>query len=78
MKNCIKLYYNISIFFVIFFLVSVVENPAICATITNVGILCESENNTEDSSGSHEDSDDFVLVPKNLPEDQNVIDYEKK
>uniref|UniRef100_T1PD29 Protein kinase n=1 Tax=Musca domestica TaxID=7370 RepID=T1PD29_MUSDO len=58
--------------------VSVVENPAICATITNVGILCESENNTEDSSGSHEDSDDFVLVPKNLPEDQNVIDYEKK
>ncbi|KAI8117263.1 hypothetical protein FF38_03442 [Lucilia cuprina] len=57
--------------------VSVVENPAICATITNVGILCESENNTE-SSGSHEDSDDFVLVPKNLPEDQNVIDYEKK
>lgn len=53
------------------------ENPAICATITNVGILCESENNTE-SSGSHEDSDDFVLVPKNLPEDPNVMDYEKK
>ncbi|KAI9587327.1 hypothetical protein GQX74_003173 [Glossina fuscipes] len=57
--------------------VSVVENPAICATITNVGVLCESENNSV-SSGSHEDSDDFVLVPKNLPEDQQVIDYENK
>uniref|UniRef100_A0A1A9X331 Protein kinase domain-containing protein n=1 Tax=Glossina brevipalpis TaxID=37001 RepID=A0A1A9X331_9MUSC len=57
--------------------VSVVENSAICATITNVGVLCESENNSV-SSGSHEDSDDFVLVPKNLPEDQQVIDYENK
>lgn len=49
--------------------VSVVENPAICATITNVGVLCESENNSQESSGTHEDSDDFVLVPNNLPED---------
>ncbi|XP_017466023.1 PREDICTED: serine/threonine-protein kinase unc-51 [Rhagoletis zephyria] len=57
--------------------VSVVENPAICATITNVGVLCDSENNSA-SSGSPEDSDDFVLVPKNLPEDQTVIEYEKK
>uniref|UniRef100_A0A0K8UX58 Serine/threonine-protein kinase ULK2 n=1 Tax=Bactrocera latifrons TaxID=174628 RepID=A0A0K8UX58_BACLA len=57
--------------------VSIAENPAICATITNVGVLCDSENNS-DSSGSPEDSDDFVLVPKNLPEDQNVIEYEKK
>ncbi|XP_054735251.1 serine/threonine-protein kinase unc-51 isoform X2 [Anastrepha obliqua] len=57
--------------------VSVVENPAICATITNVGVLCDSENNSV-SSGSPEDSDDFVLVPKNLPEDKNVIEYEKK
>jgi len=52
-----------------YFLVSVVANPAICATITNVGVLCDSENNTG-SCSSHEDSDDFVLVPKNLPEDQ--------
>ncbi|KAH8306997.1 hypothetical protein KR044_002468 [Drosophila immigrans] len=50
-------------------LVSVVANPAICATITNVGVLCDSENNSA-SCSSHEDSDDFVLVPKNLPEDQ--------
>ncbi|XP_069967687.1 serine/threonine-protein kinase unc-51 isoform X1 [Bactrocera oleae] len=57
--------------------VSIAENAAICATITNVGVLCDSENNS-DSSGSPEDSDDFVLVPKNLPEDQNVIEYEKK
>ncbi|XP_068142050.1 serine/threonine-protein kinase unc-51 [Drosophila tropicalis] len=49
--------------------VSVVANPAICATITNVGVLCDSENNSA-SCSSHEDSDDFVLVPKNLPEDQ--------
>ncbi|EDW29590.1 GL22897, partial [Drosophila persimilis] len=49
--------------------VSVVANPAICATITNVGVLCDSENNSG-SCSSHEDSDDFVLVPKNLPEDQ--------
>ncbi|XP_067642868.1 serine/threonine-protein kinase unc-51 isoform X2 [Eurosta solidaginis] len=53
------------------------ENAAICATITNVGVLCDSENNSV-SSGSPDDSDDFVLVPKNLPEDQNVIEYEKK
>ncbi|XP_011196346.1 serine/threonine-protein kinase unc-51 isoform X2 [Zeugodacus cucurbitae] len=57
--------------------VSIADNPAICATITNVGVLCDSENNS-DSSGSPEDSDDFVLVPKNLPEDHNVIEYEKK
>ncbi|XP_037933430.1 serine/threonine-protein kinase ULK2 [Teleopsis dalmanni] len=57
--------------------VSVVENPAICATITNVGVLCDSENNSV-SSSSPEDSDDFVLVPKNLPEDHHVIDYDKK
>lgn len=56
---------------------SIVENLAIIATITNVGILCNSENNST-SSSSPEDSDDFVLVPKNLPEDQNVIEYEKK
>ncbi|XP_020799863.1 serine/threonine-protein kinase unc-51 isoform X2 [Drosophila serrata] len=49
--------------------ISVVANPAICATITNVGVLCDSENNSG-SCSSHEDSDDFVLVPKNLPEDQ--------
>lgn len=49
--------------------VSVVANPAICATITNVGVLCDSENNSA-SCSSHEDSDDFVLVSKNLPEDQ--------
>ncbi|CAD7005062.1 unnamed protein product [Ceratitis capitata] len=42
--------------------VSIMENPAICATITNVGVLCDSENNSV-SSGSPEDSDDFVLVP---------------
>nr|AAO01099.1 CG10967-PA [Drosophila virilis] len=48
--------------------VSVVANPAICATITNVGVLCDSENNSG-SCSSHEDSDDFVLVSKNLPED---------
>ncbi|XP_004518624.1 serine/threonine-protein kinase unc-51 isoform X2 [Ceratitis capitata] len=57
--------------------VSIMENPAICATITNVGVLCDSENNSV-SSGSPEDSDDFVLVPNNLPEDPNVIEYEKK
>ncbi|EDV97795.1 serine/threonine-protein kinase unc-51 [Drosophila grimshawi] len=49
--------------------ISVVRNPAICATITPVGVLCDSENNSA-SCSSHEDSDDFVLVPKNLPEDQ--------
>ena len=57
--------------------VSVVENRAISDTITNVGVLCDSENNSA-SSSSHEDSDDFVLVPNNLPVDQNVIDYEKR
>lgn len=56
---------------------SQVENPAIIATITNVGVLCDSEVNSG-SSSSPEDSDDFVLVPKNLPEDQNVVEYEKK
>lgn len=51
--------------------VSVVANPAICATITNVGVLCDSENNSA-SCSSHEDSDDFVLVSKDLPEDQRL------
>lgn len=51
--------------------VSVVANPAICATITNVGVLCDSENNSA-SCSSHDDSDDFVLVSKDLPEDQRL------
>lgn len=58
--------------------VSVVENPAICATITNVGVLCESENNSQESSGTHEDSDDFVLVPNNLPDDNTINEREKE
>lgn len=59
-------------------IVSVVENPAICATITNVGVLCESENNSQESSDTHEDSDDFVLVPKNLPDDNAINKREKE
>lgn len=59
-------------------IVSVVENPAICATITNVGVLCESENNSQESSDTHEDSDDFVLVPKNLPDDNAINEREKE
>lgn len=32
----------------------------------------------QSSSSSPENSDDFVLVPKNLPTDLNVINYERK
>lgn len=30
------------------------------------------------SSSSPENSDDFVLVPKNLPTDEGVVNYERK
>lgn len=30
------------------------------------------------SSSSPENSDDFVVVPKNLPIDQGVVNYERK
>ncbi|XP_055385850.1 serine/threonine-protein kinase unc-51 [Condylostylus longicornis] len=44
-------------------------------TLTNTGILCESERNSDLSSP--EDSDDFVLVPNNIPEDKPNVEYER-
>lgn len=49
-------------------------NPLNTATLTNDGVLCDSEDEDDDNIArddiqSPEGSDDFVLVPKDLPED---------
>lgn len=54
-------------------------NPINTATLTNRGILCDSEDDEDDTNQaeiqSPSCSDDFVLVPKNIPEDNT---YNKK
>lgn len=40
--------------------------------VVNLGLSIHS------SSSSPDNSDDFVLVPKNIPIDQGVVNYERK
>lgn len=49
----------------------------IAATLTNARVLGEGSSPNSGSS-SPEDSDDFVLVPSNLPVDQQIVNYERK
>lgn len=51
------------------FLLSIAVDPD---ALVNLGVSLQS------SSSSPDNSDDFVLVPKNLPTDTGVVNYERK